>query len=466
MLTYFPKYFTNKAIVLYFVALLIVSIIFFDYMLPLQFMLFGVVAVVAFFYFSNVLTIRWQKISEKSYVRKLFITALILRSVYVIFSYYFYIAITGQVFGYSEADALIYDAIANDLATRGFDHYQSALWGMDISDHGYPTYLGVIYMIFNKSILMARLLKALASAFTCVLVYRIGKYNFGESTGRMAGIFCLLMPHFFYYCGLHLKEIEMVFLTVAFIERADYLLRNKNYNFLNIIVPILLAGSLFFFRTVLGATALMAFFTAIVFSSSKVVGWGKRILVGIWVVVAVGYFIGGKISAEVEQVWEKKDTNQKQGMEWRAQRKGGNEFAKYAGAAIFAPLIFTIPFPTMVNVDGQENQKMMNGSNYVKNITAFFTILGIFMLIYRKRWREHLLILSFMIGYLGVIALSNFAQSERFHMPSIPFALIIAAYGLSQMNNSKKIYFTIYLIFIFIAIIGWNWIKLAGRGII
>jgi hypothetical protein len=33
-------------------------------------------------------------------------------------------------------------------------------------------------------------------------------------------------------------------------------------------------------------------------------------------------------------------------MEWRSTRVGGNSFAKYATAGVFAPLIFTIPFPT------------------------------------------------------------------------------------------------------------------------
>jgi hypothetical protein len=37
---------------------------------------------------------------------------------------------------------------------------------------------------------------------------------------------------------------------------------------------------------------------------------------------------------------------QKDNMEWRGEREGGNEFAKYAGVTVFAPLIFTIPFPT------------------------------------------------------------------------------------------------------------------------
>ena len=62
----------------------------------------------------------------------------------------------------------------------------------------------------------------------------------------------------------------MVFLTVLFVDRADRMLRNKKFNFIEIAPPVILAGSLFFFRTVLGATALFALFTTLLlFSQMK-----------------------------------------------------------------------------------------------------------------------------------------------------------------------------------------------------
>jgi len=479
MLNYVPKYFTNKAIALYFISLAVVSVLFFRKMMPLQFMLFGIVSVVGFFYFSNTLTLKWQKNSEKKYIKNIFWTALIIRLIYVVFSYYYYQAMTGMPFEFDVADAAHYHHIAKWLsAMNGFANIWANLMehlNDAISDAGYSLYLTYFYKIvgasgfenyFGYEIILVRFVKAFLSAYMCVLIYKLAKRNFGENVGRIAGVLSMLMPHFIFYCGLHLKEMEMVFLTVLFVERTDHLLRSKKYNFLNIAVPILLTGSLFAFRTVLGATALMAFFSAIVFSSTKIVGWGKRVLIGIWVVAAVGYFLGGRIAMEIEEVWENRLDNQEIGMEWRAQREGGNEFARYATGAIFAPMIFVIPFPTMVNTPGQENMRMMNGSNFVKNITAFFTMLAIFLLFYRKKWREHTLILAFLVGYLVVIALSNFAHSERFHLPSLPFALIMAAYGISQMDNQKKKYFNWWTMLIFVAIIGWSWIKLAGRGIV
>ncbi len=299
-------------------------------------------------------------------------------------------------------------------------------------------------------------------------MYKLTIRNFGESVGRMAAIFCMLMPNLIYYCGLHLKETEMIFLTVAFIERADYAMRSSKLTVKNLILPVLLVGSLFFFRTVLGITALFTFFTAILFTSQRVMKMNNRIVLGIWLLVAVGYFMGGKIATEIEQVWANRDSNQSTSMEFRSMRKGGNKFAKYAGATVFAPLIFTIPFPTMVDIENQQNQQLIHGGNYVKNITSFFTILTLFLLFFkRKAWKNHILILAFTCSYLAVIALSAFAQSERFHLPVLPFALILATFGISQMTNKKyKQWFDWWTIFIFVAIIGWSWFKLAGRNII
>lgn len=453
---------------MYFVSLLVVTVLFMGRQTSFVFMLFGAVEVCMFFHFSNQDSIAWKKLSEKAFVNKIFVTALIIRIVYVVFSYYFYTIETGKPFEYNAADSYGYHETASDFVNIGWNYFVNYIKSSTgVSDLGYPTYLGIIYWLTGNSIMIARLLKALYSAIICVLIYKIASRHFGYSIGRMAAVMCVFMPHLIYYCGMHLKEMEMVFLTVAFMERADHLLISKKFNFWNILVTILLAGSLFFFRTVLGAAALFSLITALMLTPSKLVGIKKKLLVGSWVVIAVVFFMGGSIMSEVMEIWEKRDTQQEINMQWRAEREGGNQFAKYAGAAVFAPLIFTIPFPTMIDPGGfQQDQQMVNGNNFVKNITSFFTILGIFLLVFRKQWREHILLLSFVVGYIGILVFSEFAQSERFHLPTIPFVLIFAAYGMSQMTNKYKRYYTYWLIFIFVAIVGWSWFKLAGRGLL
>ena len=52
----------------------------------------------------------------------------------------------------------------------------------------------------------------------------------------------------------------------------------------------------------------------------------------------------------------------------------GNRFANHAGAAVFAPLIFTIPFPTMVDVGFQEGMRLIHGGNWMRNVMSGFVI--------------------------------------------------------------------------------------------
>ena len=85
MLTYFPSYFSRRAIICYLVTLALVSALFMSYVLPFQFMLFGLVPVIVFFNYSNKLTMSWQRIKPATFTKKLFKTALIIRIVYVIF---------------------------------------------------------------------------------------------------------------------------------------------------------------------------------------------------------------------------------------------------------------------------------------------------------------------------------------------------------------------------------------------
>ncbi|HRS68371.1 MAG TPA: hypothetical protein P5564_07165, partial [Paludibacteraceae bacterium] len=117
-------------------------------------------------------------------------------------------------------------------------------------------------------------------------------------------------------------------------------------------------------------------------------------------------------------------------------------------------------------VEAHYNFQRMNGGYFIRNFLAFFVLLALFKDIKSKKWRNYIFIYAFMFGYLGIIAFSEFAQSERFHLPAVPFLLILAAHGISEFTNQDKRAFSIYMVLLFVAIIGWNWFKLAGRGLI
>ena len=238
---------------LYFGALVLINLIFLAHSLPLLFMVFGSVEVIYFFYFSNTLTKKWGTYSTKKFTNNLFYTAFFLRLAWVLFSYIFYSYMYGEPFEFEARDSHFYDESAvwiHHLLDnhQGFKPFLDSLDG-GYSDAGYAIYLGVQYFFTGNSILIARILKAAYGAYTCILIYKFAIRNFGEEVARMAAIFCMLMPSLIYYCGLQLKETEMLLLVVWFMERVDAMLRNKNYNFVEIAPPLVLAGLLFFFRT-------------------------------------------------------------------------------------------------------------------------------------------------------------------------------------------------------------------------
>lgn len=469
MLSYFPKYFSSKAIITYIITLLVIGVVFMDQAMYWYWWVFGISFVVVFFYGSNQLSINWAHLSEKTFEKKIFQTALFIRSLIVIFLYFFFDAMTGQPFMFAAGDVVGYHEeglwVARCISESNLQPYINYIDEKNgISDVGYPMWLGLQYSVTDGNIIIARLLKALLSAFMCVLVYRLTKRNFGDKVGRMAAIFCMLMPNLILYCGMHLKETEMLFLTILYAERADYTIRSKHFSLKNTMVLLLLLGSLFCFRTVLGVAAIFAFCVALVLSSSRIMSKARRWGLLLVAVLAIVTFMGGKLAMEIEEYWANKDTNQEVRLADRA--KKGNEYAKYAGAVIFAPMIFTFPFPTMVETPNQETFRMLHGGLVVKNIMSFFCIFAIGYLLFKKQWRNHVFLGAFVITYLGILVLSAFAHSERFHLPAIPFELIFAALGVSLMTKKEAKWFNYWLVFMFIIFMGWTWFKLKGRGVL
>jgi hypothetical protein len=483
MLNYFPKYFTNRAIAVYFAILIVVSILYINQKMNFEWFVTGILSVVCFFHFSNTLPRRWAKYSVKTFEKKIFWNAIILRLIWVLCFYAYTMLVWSTPWEMpigSSLDSQGYfgDGVWIAEAIKA-GKFQSFLQYGARDDLGYRFSMAVLIILTNGSIIITRLFNVLFDAWGAVLLYRLATRNFGENVGRLTGIFIMIMPLMFYYAGITMKESLMVMLCIWFVERADLMFRERNFSFTKIVVVLLLAGSLFLFRTALGMVAVMSLFSAIVFTSGTVVGWKKRIMVGLFMVSIIGVFMGGYIMEKTEELQLQREFSEQHNLEFRANREGGNVFARNLGTVVFAPIIFTIPFPTMVNVPGQPIQQMLNGANYIKNIISFFCILSIFILIkgkYRKfslllliknkKWREHIVSLAFMCGYLIAVGISSFAHSGRFHMPAVPFQLMFAAFAICNINNKQARWFNYFLVFEFCAIIFWTWFKLAGRGIV
>lgn len=467
MITFFPNLVSRKGITFYFVSLALVSVLFVSRILPLVWVLFGTVEVCSFFYFSNLLTKRWRLLHPNVFVRKLFWTSLGIRTLYMVFVYFFYDLMTGQPFMFHAADELWYYDMSKIWSEQGMEAFRRAMSTTNFSDSGEIYWDAFLCKIMGPNIIGVRFAHCLASATTCVLIYQLARRHFGDGVGRMSAIFCMLMPNLIYYCGIHLKEADMVFLTVLFVDCIDRLLLEHKFDLKYLVLAMASLLALFTYRTVIGLVGLIATLVALALVRGRLGSWWKRISLIVVVFIALSATtIGNRIVYEMSEVWEGRDENQRVGMLWRSERAGGNSFSVYASKTVFAPLIFTIPFPTMVNSPNQENQQMLHGGNYVKNVMSGFTIFALLMLILSGEWRKHTLPIAMMLGYLVVIAFSNFAHSERFHQPVIPFELMFAAVGVSLLNKNNVKWVDYWLYILLVANVVWDWFKLAGRGLV
>ena len=453
----------------YLISLLVIDIAFKGHAMELVFQLWGVGEVLFFFLLTWLFYQRWKNDDARHFWRKVFWTALGLRALYVFLTCYYFYFQTGLPFEYSAADSLNYhkSAVYLSRAVRAgyfsFPFKYLFTYAMGFSDAGYTLWLTLIYSIFGPNVLVPRLLKALMSAYMCIAIYKLTSRTFDEKTGRLAAVMSVFMPIFIQIAGLHLKECEMIFLSVMALERMDYLIRSKKYTFWNVFFPILLVALTFGFRTITGMCLIFAFLVFIVLSTKDLVPIKSKIIVVSAVVVLFFVFLFTPIGYEMRFINKLKFTD----INYQSEKfeKLGMEHAELAKNIYVAPAAFVMPIASMVDVSNG-NQKMLNGSVYVKNFIAFFAMLAIVIAFRERKWRNFSLIGAYELSYLAIIMFSFAFNSERYHEPAIPMIVVMAAYAVTHIQKKDRKFFYIYCGLLLVALVGWNWMKLSARGLI
>lgn len=489
-MTYFPQKYVGISIAFYIVALTLCSIIYMEQIMPLYILLMGVISIVLFFQGSFYYGRQWERLSEKVFLKKVFWAAFLIRLLYAVFIWFmnkyqyetFYESSSGDINWYVPA------ALESIQTEGGF--FQMLLdwrsWSGSISDSGYQWYLAFLFWIqgavsapvsggdytvaAEPYLWLPMILKTMCGAWTCILMYRIAKRHFGENVARMTAIFCLFQGNMIWWCGSFMKETEMVFLACLFVNRMDRTLLGLDLKPWSIFLTVLIGLLIFGFRSALFMVCFAATMIAIIMQNSKKLTTGRKILAGAMIAIALALTVGDTIVQEVNSVVETAQNRERvqTNMEWRTKREHGNQFAKYAGAAVFAPLIFTIPFPNMVYThQGQEMLMQVNGGNFEKNILSFFVIISFIYLLFSGKWRQHVFLIVYVFGYVAALVLSEFAQSGRFHMPVMPFLMMFAAYGLTVTPDKKRKSWLTYVLVVEVGLcVFWSWFKLKGQGII
>ena len=454
---------------MYLLALSVISLVFRDHALQTRWILWGIGEVLLFFAGISVFYPRWKVEDPKLFRRKVFFTALAIRALYAYIICYYYYYQTGVAFEYGAADSIGYHKTAAYLShcvrdghVKYIFQYLNA-YTMGFSDQGYVLWLTLLYTIFGPNILIPRLFKALMSAYLCLVVYRLGSRIFGERTGRLAAVMCVFMPILIQICGLHTKEMELIFLSILALERMDYLVRSGKYTFWNIFLPTLLTALTFGFRTIVGMCLVFAFLMFVILSPNSLLKRkGKTITLASTALVFLAFLFSplGREMFIIYRLNFKEINHQAEKME-----NSGLKYSILGKSAYLFPGAFVLPLSPMVEETPTHN-KMIHGSTYTKNFLGFFAMLAILVAIRQNKWRDFSLVGVYIFSYLGIIMLSFAANSERFHEAAIPIILLMAAYAMTRLRRKDMRLFYVYCALLFVALLAWNWLKLAARGLV
>ena len=466
-------YFLKRATAVYGISLICVLVLYFGNYMPWYWAIMGIIEVILFYGLSTYWEKQWNDILPVLFEKKLFGTTLLFRFFWIVAYYLFTTSVWHtpweQPIG-SSMDSIGYFDEARwlkEMILQGdITPYLEYIRGGSISDAGYPVFLALWSFISGESIFLTRIPNAFFDAWTVVLTYRIAKRNFGEKVGRLSALFTILVPMMSFYSAVTMKESLMVMLSMWALEKGDGLIRERNFRSMNLVLFVLFAFLVSFFRTALAWVIVLTFICAIVLSSERLLQKSRRVAYISVIVLGGITLFGGTIIEQSEDLFEQAESTGVN-FEYRANRKGGNKLVANLSKGVLAPFALMIPFPTMVEIEGQNIQQLQNGGFYLKNILSYFCIFGIIILLKRKVWRENVMILAFLAGYLMVLALSSFIQSGRFHHPVIPIEMILGAFGICCVSNRKEAkLFDYFLVFEFFVILFWNGFKLKGRGII
>ena len=450
-------------------ALAVISVLFREYALQWKWILWGIGEVLFFFVLTTVFYPRWKNDETKRFKWKVFLVAFVIRGLYAFLICYYYYYETGKAFEYNAGDSIWYHPTAVYLSRcvrQGHIAYVFKYlnaYTMGWSDQGYTLWLTLIYTVFGRNLLTPRLLKALMSAYLCVVVYKLGTRTFGERTGRLAAVMMVFTPILVQICGLHTKEMEMIFLSILALERMDYLIRSKKYTVWNILCPILLTGLTFGFRTIIGMCLIFAFLVFVVLSSDDLVGKKGKIITLAATVVVFLVFLFSPVGREMRIINALKFTD----LNYQVERYDalGMKHSELAQGWVLAPGAFVVPLAPMVE-ESPDHNKMIHGSTYVKNFLAFFAMLAIVVAFRQKKWRDFSLIGAYELSYLAIIMFSFAANSERYHEPAVPLIVLMAAYAMTHLRRKDLILFYVYCGVLFVALLAWNWLKLSARGLV
>jgi hypothetical protein len=407
--------------------------------------------------------------SSQRFEVSVLVLAVVLRIGAVGAAYWAFQSATGTPFEFHASDSVWYhrggETVAANLA-----HAQTGLYdGVRAapSDLGYVTLLGFVYSVVGSDVLIVRVLQAVLSAWTVVVLYRAARLALDDATARTIGLLAVLNPYLVYYAGLHLKETVLIFLMVEVFYRTIRLSTRKESGTIDIALLVFFVTCMFFFRTFLAVLLLVAIGLHFVRRHG---GWSRQRQIAVAVAVMttiatlvvivrpqIGQEVVYRLLAGSDQ-WERELAQKERGL-------GQSISSIIASRPLFVGLATVGPLPGVVAIDGQENGLIQYGFAWSRHFLLFFTGLGLWRAL--KRGHSTLTVITVtVIGYALILGAAGLPSSHRFQLPTLPAWSVFAGIGLHVNRPAHKVFaqWLGILLMTAAAVFLWNYLKVAVRG--
>ena len=447
----------------------LITLLFFDFAMPMGILLAGLTVVFLFFLGVNYFSTQWLQSSYEKLELRIFFIALLVRVIFLGYLYLltFWVDPDSFPFEINAADSWVYHNVTLELTDAPISEWLDIIENRmkSRSDFGYPIYQGTLYSLFGPYTLVVRFFNAILGSITVVMLGRIVNISWGSSHAKMTAIIAMLFPTLIWYCGIQLKETLMVFVVVS----AFYVIWKSRaqgkWNLWLIAMGFLMCFVLFFFRTFLAALVFISIL--LLFIPFKENRMNSMILVSLMLGLYLFYSlaVSSDIFNDVNNQIEDSNDFFSRNLENEKSLLGNVQFDQVALAPIIVAGAAITPFPSYLNTEARQLSIFSRFQNdLVRNMMYFFMYIGLYYT-FKKRFKEYIGIIFFLIAYLGVITSAANSFQARFHMPIIPFVIIFIGVGVVEFKPKSNRAWLVYLLFIFIAQLSWTYFKLNIRGI-
>lgn len=409
-----------------------------------------------------------SQIKEKSFIYKLFWIAFIIRIVAMLILLIISYKTWNMFYTVGARDEMVYYRVANEAVDVWKDqtirdaylHIYSS-YKNDISNTGFSTFLMFPIYIVGLSPVLIKIFLCFVGSIVVVRGYKLTRLLIEEPAARLAGILLVLYPVSWFYSGIMLKESIMVLLMIEALILMVKTQRSFKLHYL--LMELLFIILLFFFRPAISILLILVSGFSFFIQLKRRPLILSVFLAGVIILTFV-YFL--KSTGRYEEYYNQYTNVDEFTQERLSYMERINPFVALVGSPVFAVLSYISPFPSVVTVP---NAGGLPHSEYYYHIAgnlywislAFFSFYGLYYSLRYKR-KEMAVLLAFVFGYQFVLLKAMMFTSVRFSYPAKPFLLILAAYGIYKMKSKK--WYPVYLIAAVVLIVGWNYVRLKGRG--